>query len=356
LIVLFVVLQCAVEISSRSLADSRQLPDLLPPWLRRYIFASQTAQENQSGWRADRPTEVLNWPSNNFTLGQISGVAVDLNGNPVIFHRGETEWDSRSFDAYHRYNLIRRGPIRGKTIATLNERNGELLDHWGQDLFYMPHGLEIDIHGNTWVTDVARHQVLKFSNESRELVLALGEEFIPGKDNSHFCKPTDVAVARSGIFFVADGYCNERIMKFTPDGNLMGKIGGPFSIAHSLTLLEDVDTLCVADREKNRIRCYRAGLEDPSLFGTPVGRPFETKGAVYAIATEGHKLYSVAIPSFGRQAIGNTFNLDEPEGAPKIWNKQKGLKRPHDLAISPDGRAMYVVEIGPNRISKFVLE
>lgn len=37
------------------------------------------------------------------------------------------------------------------------------------------------------------------------------------------------------------------------------------------------------------------------------------------------------------------------------WTFQ-GLKWPHDLAISPDGKAMYIVEIGPNRITKFVLE
>ena len=33
----------------------------------------------------------------------------------------------------------------------------------------------------------------------------LGEKFTPGDDASHFCKPTAVAVASSGIVFVADG-------------------------------------------------------------------------------------------------------------------------------------------------------
>lgn len=47
----------------------------------------------------------------------------------------------------------------------------------------------------------------------------------PGSDNEHFCKPTDVAVAASGDFFVADGYCNARIMKYTPDGKLVAQFG-----------------------------------------------------------------------------------------------------------------------------------
>jgi hypothetical protein len=33
--------------------------------------------------------------------------------------------------------------------------------------------------------------------------------------------PTAVAVAASGDFFVADGYCNSRVMKFNKDGKLI---------------------------------------------------------------------------------------------------------------------------------------
>ena len=34
----------------------------------------------------------------------------------------------------------------------------------------------------------------------------------------------------------------------------------------------------------------------------------------------------------------------------------QGFGSPHDVAISRDGETMYVVEIGPNRITKFALE
>ena len=36
--------------------------------------------------------------------------------------------------------------------------------------------------------------------------LVLGEKFKPGNDEGHFCKPTDVAVASTGEFFVGDGF------------------------------------------------------------------------------------------------------------------------------------------------------
>ena len=70
----------------------------------------------------------------------------------------------------------------------------------------MPHGLTLDSAGNVWLTDVAMHQVFKFSaTGGNEPILELGEPFVPGSDQNHFCKPADVAVLSTGDFFVADG-------------------------------------------------------------------------------------------------------------------------------------------------------
>ena len=35
--------------------------------------------------------------------------------------------------------------------------------------------------------------------------MILGTRMVPGSDQNHFCKPTDIAVLESGEFFVADG-------------------------------------------------------------------------------------------------------------------------------------------------------
>lgn len=63
--------------------------------------------------------------------------------------------------------------------------------------------------------------------------LTLGKEFSPGTSNDHFCKPTDVAVSQSGVFFVADGYCNSRIMKFDKDGKFLAKFGDEGWLMHN---------------------------------------------------------------------------------------------------------------------------
>ena len=129
---------------------------------------------------------------------------------------------------------------------------------------------------------------VQFANGSTVPSLTLGEAFVPGKDDSHFCQPTDVAVASSGVFFVADGYCNRRIMKFAADGTLLDIYKGSFTVPHSLALLEQSDTLCVADRENSRVVCLSAGLNENGEFGNSIiSSNRKNTGPIYAIAGKG---------------------------------------------------------------------
>jgi hypothetical protein len=53
----------------------------------------------------------------------------------------------------------------------------------------------------------------------------LGRKLEPGSSDGEFCKPTSVAVLPSGEFFVADGYCNSRIIKYTKSGVKLAEWG-----------------------------------------------------------------------------------------------------------------------------------
>ena len=67
----------------------------------------------------------------------------------------------------------------------------------------MPHGITVDSNGNVWLTDVALHQVFRFSRADMSAPdLVLGEAFVPGNDQFHFCMPTDVAISTSGVAYI----------------------------------------------------------------------------------------------------------------------------------------------------------
>lgn len=89
----------------------------------------------------------------------------------------------------------------------------------------MPHGITVDHENNVWLTDVGLHQVFKFGpsldGKFENMLMSLGVAFEPGNDLDKFCKPTSVAVTTSGEFYVADGYCNSRIIKFSAEGRVL---------------------------------------------------------------------------------------------------------------------------------------
>ncbi|KAK6964796.1 peptidyl-glycine alpha-amidating monooxygenase B-like isoform X1, partial [Biomphalaria glabrata] len=91
--------------------------------------------------------------------------------------------------------------------------------------YFMPHCITADHQGNIWLTDVAMHQVFKIPPGQTVPKMTLGQKFQHGEDTNLFCKPTDVALLMSGEFFVSDGYCNSRVLKFSKDGTFLMSFG-----------------------------------------------------------------------------------------------------------------------------------
>lgn len=61
------------------------------------------------------------------------------------------------------------------------------------------------------------------------MLLQLGKQLQPGSGDYEFCQPSSVAVLPNGDFFVADGYCNSRIVRFNKDGVRMYQFGDDLS-------------------------------------------------------------------------------------------------------------------------------
>ncbi|GFV09351.1 peptidyl-glycine alpha-amidating monooxygenase B [Trichonephila clavipes] len=313
--------------------------------------------------------EAHNWPSKNLELGQVAAVTVDHDENVVIFHRGDHIWNDLTFDDYHNYLLAKEGPIKVPTVMILEASTGLLLRQWGSDLFFMPHGLFIYTDGSFWVTDVALHQVFHFTaNDLKKPALTLGEKFIPGNDNGHFCKPASVAVSKTGDIYVAEGYCNSRIIRFSADGKFLNQWGkqdnvfernppvGSFRIPHKVVLLEDRDLTCVADRENGRIQCFTM---ESGRFRFQIQRE-EFGGTLYSItyAQEKGLLLAVCGESLNKRHLVRAFVFNVTDQrllnvfAP---NSNSGtFTRPHDIAVVPNADEAYVCEIGPNVVWRFL--
>ena len=268
-----------------------------------------------------RPIEGFpQWPAES-PLVACSAVATNSKGEVLLFRRFEP-------------------PI------LVFKPSGEFVRAFGKGLFKSPHGLRVDRDDNIWVTDNAEHTVMKLDRDGHVL-LSLGERGVPGEDPKHFNKPTDVAVAENGDFFVSDGYGNSRVVKFDRDGKYLltwgrkGKGPGEFNLPHAVRI-DSKGSVYVADRENRRIQVFDQngkflkqfeGMSPFGLFITPADEIYIADGRdnkILKLTTEGKEL-----ASWGATGI-----------------KPGEFKMPHGITVGADG-TIYVSEIDGKRVQKF---
>ncbi|XP_037657698.1 peptidyl-glycine alpha-amidating monooxygenase isoform X7 [Choloepus didactylus] len=332
------------------------------------VFSFQQPLPGEGTWEPEHTgdfhvEEALDWPGVYLLPGQVSGVALDPKNNLVIFHRGDHVWDGNSFDSKFVYQQRGLGPIEEDTILVIDPNSAAILQSSGKNMFYLPHGLSIDKHGNYWVTDVALHQVFKLDPNSKEgPLLILGRSMEPGNDQNHFCQPTDVAVEPgTGTIYVSDGYCNSRIVQFSPSGKFITQWGeessgsnpkpGQFSLPHSLTLVPHLGQLCVADRENGRIQCFKTDTKEfvreikHASFGRNIFAISYIPGLIFAVNGK---------PHFGdpEPLRGFVMNFSNGEIIDVFKPERKHFDMPHDIVASEDG-TVYIGDAHTNTVWKF---
>jgi len=319
-------------------------------------FCSEGMSQDLETVKNSRKYELVkDWPRlpDGYILSQPGGIGIDTSQNIFVFHRPGRKW--KLLDDEFPDSLI-----SANTVLMLDRQTGKILNSWGGNLFIMPHGLTVDKDNNVWVTDVGLHQIFKFSHEGK-LLMKLGEAKIPGNDSLHFNRPTDVAVAADGSFYVSDGYRNSRIIKFSKSGEYIfewGKKGnkpGEFNIPHAIDM-DAKGNVYVADRQNNRIQEFDAN-----------GRFLkEWKNKSFA------NLYSVTIDKRNQHlfAVDYLIIMDtiikgsniiecDPAGNLIAQFGRSGsyngpLCRYHDICIDKEGN-IYVGDILGNRVQKFRL-
>jgi len=116
--------------------------------------------------------------------------------------------------------------------------------------------------------------------------------------------------------------------------------------------------LCVADRENGRIQCFSS---KDGQYQMQIKVP-EFGETVYAIAYNAGNMFVVNGPSYrlGRTVPAQGYVIDMKETGDIIstfGTKMGGLLgQPHWIALGPNGTSVYVTDINPYRVIKYVLE
>jgi peptidylamidoglycolate lyase len=295
---------------------------------------------------------VKDWPDlpANYVMGNPTGIGIDSNQDIFVFHRVKRAW-----------SLIRPMPqsfIAENTILQLDNKSGKMINSWGADLFIMPHGLTVDKNNNVWVTDVALHQVFKFSHDGK-LLMKLGEAKVAGNDSAHFNQPTDVAIAPDGSFYVSDGYGNNRVIKFSSSGNYLfewgtkGDQAGQFNVPHAIDL-DSVGNVYVADRENSRVQIFDSNGKYLSGW-----KNTDQNGKIYSVAVNKQRdefiLIDYATDFFivpSRSDIIFGLKHKYPQRFAQSGVYDGTVSRYHDVAIDNEGN-IYTGDILNNRVLKF---
>lgn len=267
---------------------------------------------------------VPGWPQlpEGWTLGDVSGVAIDKDGDIIVFNRGE-------------HPLIEFKP------------DGKFVRSWGEGTVTRAHGLRVDAQNNIWTTDVGAHTVIKYDHRGKVLMV-LGEKGKAGDDEAHFDKPADVAFAPNGNFFVADGYGNSRVVKFDKNGKFIkawgkkGKGPGEFNLVHAVAL-DSSGLLYVADRENDRIQIFDQDGKFIKMW-THLGAPFGF------FMTRDDQLYITDGRAHQVRVVNRDGKVLDTFGSEGTAPGQFQL--PHDIAVSSTGE-VYVGEITNKRVQKF---
>jgi DNA-binding beta-propeller fold protein YncE len=285
------------------------------------------------------------WPKrpDGLPWGQMPGVAVDEHDQVWVFTRADP-------------------PVQ------IYDSRGNFVRAWGHGLVGKSHHLKIDHEGMIWLTDIEHHVVMRCTPEG-ELLMQLGTKGEAGNDESHFDRPTDVAVSPTGEVFVSDGYGNNRIVHFDKDGNFVkswGRLGpgpGEFNLPHGIAM-DSQGLLYVADRNNVRVQVFdQSGkfLDQWQNVIVPWGFAVSKNDEIWVCG-------SSPMPWRDEEALGcppkdQVFMKFATSGKLlELWTIPKGedgKERPgelnwvHALAIDSQGN-IYAGDIIGQRVQKFV--
>jgi hypothetical protein len=274
--------------------------------------------------------------------GWVSGMAVDDKDQVWFFKKGPD-------------------PVQVYTAQ------GDFVRTWGKGVFVDPHQLRIDGEGNIWLADFGQHVVQKFTPEGK-LLLTLGTPGQSGDDESHFYRPTDMAITPAGDVFVSDGYGNRRVVHFDKRGRFVkawgefGSKAGQFVLPHAIAL-DSAGLLYVADRNSGRIQIFDSEgrfVDQWENVLMPWGISINAKDEIWVCGSSPHWWYRDGAYKEYKDQVFMRFSTDGR--VRQVWTiplGEPGKVKPGDgigvHCIAQDSRGnLYVGDIYGERAQKFV--
>ncbi len=327
---------------------------------------AQQSASGETGLDADGPYRVVeNWfkPGVKGWNQPVTGVAIDNPNRIFVVSSGEqiTEPgslilgpDGTTLNPVRDWSATKlQSPTHEHLILVLNA-DGKVIEDWSQwnDRLVLPHSVEFspyDPEKHVWVVDREGDQILKFTNDGKQLVLHIGEKGVPGTDHNHFGRPASLLFMPDGSFYVADGYDNARIVKFDKDGKYLmewgskGTAHGEFNVVHDVAI-DANHRIYVADRSNNRIQIFdETGkyIDEWTNIYNPSHITFTRDGYLWVTAGAGNRL----------------AKFDLSGKLLTYWGMygrfSGGFDDPHTIDVDSSGN-LYVVEVYNNRVEKFV--
>ena len=231
----------------------------------RHALASPTAP--QIPWKSE--PNFLKIPAGMY-FGETMGIARNSRGQIYVFTRLGDGSQLFQFD-----------------------QNGNYMREIGRNsyAFTMAHGVYVDAQDYVWTVDEGTNTVIKWNpNTARpEMILGRRHESLEGLGPAiapmppphpyAFNRPNDVVTDAQGNIFVADGYNNNRAIKYDKNGRFVastigtrGREPGQMHLPHSITA-DNAGNIYVGDRNNGRIQVFSNDLTLRAMY-EHVGSPW----------------------------------------------------------------------------------
>jgi 6-bladed beta-propeller len=324
--------------------------ELVPGWPENICGPGYQFGSTAGIW-AQSPDRVFIYQRGCLPIIKSEGGGGEQGPNALVPARNASGYDlSQSDKARH--------PRWDHNLYVVNKA-GKMIESWEQhnDKFVRPHRVQInpyDPEKHVWLVDDGAHMVYKFTNDGKKLVQSWGEFKVPGNDDKHFGRPTEVAWLPDGTFFVSDGYTNTRVVKFDKDGKYVmawGQKGTPpnetrpgyFNTVHAIAIDKN-RRVYVADRANSRIQIFDENGKFIEAW-TKIVRP-------YSVMLAEDQSFWVA------DGTTQKFSKFSPEGKFLFsWGTfgafPGGFWGVHQFSVDSEG-ALYTADVHVGRPQKFV--